>query len=277
MKRSSALRRACALVAACGAGAPAVALEPPSAAELAPMLAPIVELRHAIHAHPELGYEEVETARRVAEHLRALGLEVRTGVARTGVVAMLVGGRPGPVVAVRADMDALPVTEATDLPFRSTRRATWMGAEVGVAHACGHDVHTAAALGVASGAAPRRAEIRGHRRLPLPARRGGAAAGRGQPARSLMLREGVLDDPRPEAIFALHSLAGARQVGQGRRSLAGPIFAAVDQFVATLRGKQSHGAYPAPGSRSGGDGGAGDPGAADHPLAHPAAARSRAW
>lgn len=220
---------------------PAAALEPPSADELAAILPAIVELRHAIHAHPELGYEEVETARRVAEHLRALGLEVRTGVAKTGVVAKLVGGRPGPVVAVRADMDALPVIEATDLPFRSTRRARWLGAEVGVAHACGHDVHTASALGLASWLAPRRAELAGtvvflfqpDEEGPPPGEVTGALA---------MLRAGALDDPRPEAIVALHSLP---ELPVGRVALTpGPIFAAVDHFVVALRGQQSHGAYP---------------------------------
>src|SRR5688572_14993467 len=102
----------------------------------------LIELRHRIHQNPELGYEEVETAKLVAEHLRGLGLEVRTGVAKTGVVALLRGGRPGPVVAVRADMDALPVTENTGFPFQSTKRQTYLGQEVGVAHACGHDIHT---------------------------------------------------------------------------------------------------------------------------------------
>ena len=111
----------------------------------------IIELRHQIHQNPELGNRETETAALVAAHLRELGFDhVRTGVAHTGVVAVLRGGKPGPVIAVRADMDALPVTEETDLPFRSTRRTTYLGQEVGVMHACGHDIHTAVQLGVAS-------------------------------------------------------------------------------------------------------------------------------
>ncbi|HEY0783480.1 MAG TPA: M20/M25/M40 family metallo-hydrolase, partial [Thermoanaerobaculia bacterium] len=110
----------------------------------------IVLLRHQIHEHPELGNREEKTAALVAAHLRKLGLKVETGVAKTGVVALLVGGLPGPVVAVRADMDALPVTEDTDLPFRSHQRTTYLGQEVGVAHACGHDIHTSVQLGVAS-------------------------------------------------------------------------------------------------------------------------------
>ena len=115
-------------------------------------LAPqITDIRHQIHEHPELGNRETETAALVADHLRALGFDdVRTEVAHTGVVAVLRGGKPGPVVAVRADMDALPVTEDTDLSFRSTVRSTYLGQEVGVMHACGHDVHTAVQLGVAS-------------------------------------------------------------------------------------------------------------------------------
>lgn len=110
----------------------------------------MIEIRHDIHQHPELGNRETRTAGIVADRLRALGLEVRTGIAHTGVVGILRGGRPGPVVAVRADMDALPVTEQTDLPFKSTVRATYEGQEVGVAHACGHDLHAAIELGVAT-------------------------------------------------------------------------------------------------------------------------------
>ena len=114
-------------------------------------LAPqIIELRHRLHQNPELSNRETQTAALVADHLRKLGLDVKTGVAKTGVLATLRGGRPGPRIAVRADMDALPVTEETDFPFRSTKRDTFMGQEVGVAHACGHDVHTSSLLGVAS-------------------------------------------------------------------------------------------------------------------------------
>ncbi|HSL82743.1 MAG TPA: M20/M25/M40 family metallo-hydrolase, partial [Thermoanaerobaculia bacterium] len=131
---------------------------PPSAQDLGARIDPavesltpeIVEIRHHIHQNPELGNREEQTAALVAGHLRELGLEVETGIAHTGVVGVLRGGQPGPVVAVRADMDALPVTEQTDFPFRSTKRTTYLGQEVGVAHACGHDVHTSVGLGVAS-------------------------------------------------------------------------------------------------------------------------------
>ena len=102
----------------------------------------LIEIRHRLHQNPELSNRETQTAELVATHLRSLGLEPRTGIAKTGVVALLKGGKPGPLIAVRADMDALPVTEQTDLPFKSTRKDTFLGQEVGVAHACGHDVHT---------------------------------------------------------------------------------------------------------------------------------------
>src|SRR6185295_14145471 len=128
---------------------PAVAAPPKGAdlgarvdQEVAKIAPSMIEIRHTIHQNPELGNRETETAKLIAERLTALGLEVKTGVAKTGVVAILKGGKPGPVVAVRADIDALPVTETTDLPFKSTKRATYLGQEIGVAHACGHDIHT---------------------------------------------------------------------------------------------------------------------------------------
>jgi len=202
----------------------------------------IVEIRHEIHRNPELGNREAETARRVAEHLRSLGLEVQTGVAHTGVVGILRGGQPGPVVAVRADMDALPVTEQTDLPFKSTVRTEYLGKEVGVGHACGHDIHTSVAMGVASVLAEMRDDLPGTVKFvfqpaeegPPPGEEGGA---------KLMIKEGVLSgDPQPEAIFGLHSFPDL-EVGQlGYQE--GPAMAAVDHFLIELHGKQSHGAYP---------------------------------
>ena len=210
----------------------------------------ITELRHDIHRNPELSNREVATARVVAERLRALGLEVRTGVAHTGVVAILRGGRPGPVVAVRADMDALPVVERTDLPFRSTARAEYQGQEVGVAHACGHDIHTVVGLGVASVLADMSAELPGTivflfqpaEEGPPPGEEGGAA---------LMVEEGALEDPRPEAIFALHSFPQFETGGDTRVApigqvgwIAGPSYASSDHFIVTIRGKQAHGAWP---------------------------------
>ncbi len=202
----------------------------------------ITEIRHHIHENPELGNREVETAALVADHLRGLGFDdVRTGVAHTGVVAVLRGGRPGPVVAVRADMDALPVIEDTDLSFRSTRRTTYLGQEVGVMHACGHDVHTAVQLGVASILKSMQNELPGTVMFlfqpaeegPPPGEAGGAA---------LMLEEGVFSELRPEAVFGLHASA---HLGVGRAAYTpGGALAAVDHFRVVIRGVQSHGAAP---------------------------------
>jgi amidohydrolase len=201
----------------------------------------IVEIRHRLHQNPELSNRETKTAELVADYLKKLGLEVRTGIAKTGVVGILKGGRPGPVVAVRADIDALPVIEQTDLPFRSTKRDTFLGQEVGVAHACGHDIHTSVQLGVATVLKSLQADIPGTvvfvfqpaEEGPPPGEEGGA---------DLMLKEGVFRDVKPAAIFALHSFPDL-EVGQVGYN-PGPTMAAVDQFVAKVKGKQSHGAYP---------------------------------
>jgi amidohydrolase len=206
-------------------------------------LAPeIVELRHQIHRNPELGNREFETAALVAAYLRALGFdEVTENVAHTGVVGILRGGRPGDVVAVRADMDALPVTEATGYPFASTVRTEYLGQEVGVMHACGHDVHTAVQLGVASVLVSMRDRIPGTIKFifqpaeegPPPGEEGGA---------DLMVAEGVFDDPRPSAVFGLHTFA---EMALGRLGYTpGPAFAAVDHFTVRIIGQQAHGAYP---------------------------------
>ncbi len=207
-------------------------------AELAPG---IVELRHRIHQYPELGNREFETAELVAEHLRGLGLEVQTGIAHTGVVAVLAGDRPGPVVAIRADMDALPVTEDTPFEFASTVRTTYLDKEVGVMHACGHDVHTAVQLGVASVLASLRGELPGTVKLIFQPAEEGAPPGE-EGGAALMFEQGVLDDPRPEAIFGLHTFA-EMEVGQLGYTV-GPAFAAVDRFVAAIHGRQAHGASP---------------------------------
>jgi len=202
----------------------------------------IIELRHRIHQNPELGNREFQTAALVAEHLRSLGFdEVTEGVAHTGVVGILRGGLPGDTVAVRADMDALPVTEDTPFSFASTVRTEYLGQEVGVMHACGHDIHTAVQLGVASVLASMREEIPGVVKFifqpaeegPPPGEEGGA---------DLMVREGVLDAPRPSAIFGLHALADMDVGTLGYSS--GPALAAVDHFTIRIIGRQAHGAYP---------------------------------
>ena len=224
------------LLLACG-GATAAAVDEP----LERALPGLIELRHEIHEHPELSNRETKTAALVVGKLRALGLEVRTGIARTGVIGLVRGDRPGPVVAVRADMDALPVTEQTDLPFRSTVRSTYGGQEVGVAHACGHDVHTVVGLGVASVLAGMRKELPGIVMLIFQPAEEGAPPGEEGGAK-LMLAEGVFEDLKPEAIFALHSwpTLPIGQVG----FVSGPVWASSDRFTVTLHGKQSHGAYP---------------------------------
>ena len=200
----------------------------------------VVAWRRDFHQHPELGYQETRTAGIVAAHLRKLGIDVRTGVAKTGVVGVLRGGKPGPVVALRADMDALPVTEELDVPYASKVKAQWSGQEVGVMHACGHDAHMAMLMGAA--------EILAGLRDRLP----GTVVFLFQPAEESlptddlsgaerMVREGVLDNPRPDAIFSLHTFPGP--VGQiGYR--AGGQMAAGNTLSITVTGKQTHGGMP---------------------------------
>jgi len=201
----------------------------------------VTQLRHQIHQHPELSNRETETAALVAAHLRALGLEVRTGVAHTGVVGVLRGGRPGPVVALRADMDALPVTEATGLPYASTTRATFAGQEVGVMHACGHDVHTAVGLGTASVLAGMKADLAGTVLFIFQPAEEGAPPGE-EGGAELMLKEGVFDDPKPDVVFGLHSNP-ALTVGE-LGVTPGPAMAASDRWTARIIGRQAHGAAP---------------------------------
>jgi hypothetical protein len=198
---------------------------------------------------------------------RAAGLEVQTGVAHTGVVAVLRGARPGPTVAVRGDMDALPVEEKTDLPFRSTKRATWVGEEVPVAHACGHDVHTTVVLGVAEALAALRAELPGTWSFSssLPKR---AAAGR-RPGALAMVKAGVLDDPK-RAIFGVHSFTGLHDGVPERRSSAGAPARPTPRSIISSPGcAASSRTVPTPTSTDHRDGLPGGAGAPDHPLAHP--------
>lgn len=201
----------------------------------------LIELRHRIHQNPELSNRETQTAELVAAHLRALGLEARTGIAKTGVVALLKGGKPGPLIAVRADMDALPVTEETDLPFKSTRRDTFLGQEVGVAHACGHDIHTTSLLGVASVLSAVKADIPGSILFIFQPAEEGPPPGEKAGAK-LMLEEGLFRQYKPTAVFALHSIPelAVGQIGYN----SGPTMAAVDQFRIKIKGKQAHGAAP---------------------------------
>ena len=202
----------------------------------------VVAWRRDIHAHPELGNSEVRTAKLVADHLRKLGLDVRTGVAKTGVVAVLRGGRPGPVVALRADMDALPVTEQVDLPFKSTVRTTFNGQDVGVMHACGHDMHTAMLLGAAEVLAGMRAQLPGTVKFIFQPAEEGPPAGETGGAK-LMIAEGALSNPAPAAIFGLHVGVTPRPAGHLSYRPMGAM-AGADVMRMVVRGRQTHGALP---------------------------------
>jgi amidohydrolase len=201
----------------------------------------VIAWRRDIHAHPELSNRETRTAALVAGELRRLGLEVRREIAHTGVVGVLRGSHPGPVVALRADMDALPVSEAVDLPFASKRRATYRGREVGVMHACGHDAHTAILLGVAEVLAKVRDALPGSVVFLFQPAEEGAPPGEQGGAR-LMLAEGALRDPAPDAVFALHVVP---QHAAGQIAVrAGGAMASSDGLTIQVRGRQTHAAYP---------------------------------
>lgn len=195
----------------------------------------VVAWRRDFHQHPELGNQETRTAKVIADELRRLGFEVRTGVAGTGVVGVLKGGRPGPVVALRADMDALPVTEQVDVPFKSTAKAEWNGQQVGVMHACGHDNHMAIQLGTATVLAKLRDRLPGTVKLIFqPAEEGPGGA---EP----MIKENVLENPKVDAIFGLHVFPFPAGNIVYR---SGPLMASADSFVVRVRGRQTHGAVP---------------------------------
>lgn len=207
----------------------------------------LIELRHAIHQHPELGNREFETAKRVAQRLRELGLTVQTEVAHTGVVAILRGGKPGPVVAIRSELDALPVTEQTGLPYASTVSVPYSGNDfsqagktVGVMHACGHDAHIAIVLGVAEVLAKHKDSLPGTVKFIFQPAEEGVPVGEKGGAR-LMIEQGVLAEPAPQAIFGLHvgrGVSGSLSISRERTT------AAADTFVATVTGAQTHGAFP---------------------------------
>lgn len=200
----------------------------------------VLAWRRDIHAHPELSNRETRTAEIVAQHLRSLGLEVRTGVAHTGVVGVLRGGKPGRVIALRADMDALPVTEEVDVPFASKVRTTYNGQEVGVMHACGHDTHTAMLMGVAEVLAGMRSQLPGTVKFIFQPAEEGAPVGE-QGGAELMIQEGVLDNPKPEAIFGLHVFP---YPAGDIRYRPGGFMASADRFQIVVRGRQTHGALP---------------------------------
>ena len=201
----------------------------------------VVECRRDIHQHPELGNREFRTSKLVADKLKQLGIEVRTPIAHTGVVGILRGGNAGRVVGLRADMDALPVTEQVDLPFKSTVRTTYNGQEVGVMHACGHDAHVAILLGVAEVLSSIRSELPGTVVFLFQPAEEGAPQGE-EGGAALMVKEGALNNPKVDAVFGLH-VTSRYPVGEIAYR-PGAELAAVDSFRIKVHGKQTHGAYP---------------------------------
>lgn len=203
--------------------------------------AKVIGWRRDIHQHPELGNREIKTAAKVAAHLKKLGIKVQTGVAHTGVVGLLEGSKPGPVVAIRADMDALPITERNDLPFKSAAIGEYNGEKVGVMHACGHDTHVAILMGVAEVLAAQRKDLAGTVKFIFQPAEEGTPKGE-EGGAELMVKEGVLDNPKVDVIFALHidAFLDAGKIGWK----AGSIAAAVDDLRIVVKGKGSHGAYP---------------------------------
>jgi len=200
----------------------------------------VVAWRRDFHKNPELGNRETRTSKIIADELRKLGFEVTTGVATTGVVGVLRGGRPGPVVALRSDMDALPVTEQVDVPFKSTAKAMWNGVETGVMHACGHDNHMAILLGSATALARMKDRLPGTVKVifqpaeegPPPGETGGAEQ---------MVKESVLENPKVDAVFGLHVFPYRSGAIVYR---PGPLMASADSFLIKVKGRQTHGAVP---------------------------------
>jgi amidohydrolase len=201
----------------------------------------VIEWRRDFHQNPELSNREFRTSKIVAEHLKKLGLEVQTGVAKTGVVGVLRGGKPGPTIALRADMDGLPVVEQNDLPFRSRVTSTYRNETVGVMHACGHDVHTSVLMGIAEAFAGLKTELPGTVVFFFQPAEEGAPAGE-EGGASLMIKEGVLEKYRPEAVFGLHVFANMPSGMVGYRG--GPLMAGSDSYRIVVKGRQTHGARP---------------------------------
>ncbi len=201
----------------------------------------VIDWRRDIHEHPELGNRETRTAALVSEHLKSLGIEVQTGIAKTGVVGLLKGAKPGPVIALRADMDALPVTERTPVPFASRVKTVYNDQEAGVMHACGHDSHVAILMGVAEILAGMKKDLKGTVKFIFQPAEEGAPKGE-EGGAQLMVKEGVLSNPQVDAIFGLHSNA---QLEVGKITYRpGGMFAAVKDMKITVKGRSSHGAEP---------------------------------
>lgn len=201
----------------------------------------VIAWRRDFHEHPELGNSEHRTAGIIAKHLQSLGIEVKTGVAKTGVVGILKGGKPGPVVALRADMDGLPVVERNALPFASKVKAQYNGQEVGVMHACGHDTHVAILMGVAEVLASMKNDLAGTIKFIFQPAEEGAPKGE-EGGAELMVKEGVMENPKVDVIFGLH-INSQTEVGKITYRPGGTM-AGVNDMKITIKGKQAHGAYP---------------------------------
>ncbi|MDP4945763.1 MAG: amidohydrolase [Alishewanella sp.] len=201
----------------------------------------VIEWRRDLHQHPELSNREFRTSKLVAAHLKKLGMTVQTDIAHTGVVAILDSGKPGPLLALRADMDGLPVVEQTDLPFRSEAKGEYRGKEVGVMHACGHDLHVAMLMGAAEYLSKNKAQLTGKVMFIFQPAEEGAPAGE-EGGAELMLKEGLFAKSKPEAIFGIHVWSAAN-VGVVKYR-QGPLMASSDQFQITVKGKQTHGSAP---------------------------------
>jgi amidohydrolase len=205
------------------------------------LLPKVIEWRRHLHQNPELSNREFKTMAYIAEHLKKLGLEVKTGVAKTGVVALLKGGKPGPVVALRADIDALPIAERVNIPYKSTVMADYLGTQVPVMHACGHDTHVAILMGTAEVLASMKKDVPGSVKFIFqPAEEGPPGTEEG--GAPLMVKEGVMDNPKVDAIFGLHISAGL-EIGKIKYK-SGSFMASSDWFTIKVKGKGAHGSAP---------------------------------
>jgi amidohydrolase len=205
------------------------------------LLPKVIEWRRHLHQNPELGNREFKTMEYIANHLKSLGLEVTTGVAKTGVVAILKGGKPGSVVALRADIDALPIVERTNVPYKSTVMADYLGQQVPVMHACGHDTHVAILMGTAEVLAAMKKDVPGTVKFIFqPAEEGPPGTEEG--GAPLMVKEGVMENPKVDAIFGLHIAAGL-EIGKIKYK-SGAFMASSDWFTIKVKGKGAHGSAP---------------------------------
>lgn len=201
----------------------------------------VIAWRHHLHEHPELSNREFKTAEYIAAHLKSLGIEFKTGVAHTGIVGIIKGSKPGPVVALRADMDGLPVTERVKIPFASKVKSTYLGEEVGVMHACGHDTHVAMLMGAAEILVGMKDQLKGTVVLLFQPAEEGAPPGE-EGGAELMVKEGALDNPKVDVVFGLHINSGT-EVGKVRYKPGGAL-AAVNSYTLKVKGKQTHGSAP---------------------------------